>query len=127
MQQTLHLGVVFQELCKSGSRESANLIDLPHRRCLGKGKRETIKKRARCVIHDTQTLILTGSIVLSPINYVFGKLTPLKDKELWVESTKEASTTDISEKNGSHKTTSRQAAQLPQRYHAVSRGHELRL
>ena len=38
-----------------------------------------------------------------------------------------ASTADISVKNGSHKTASRHNAQLPGRYHAVSRGHELRL
>lgn len=38
-----------------------------------------------------------------------------------------ASTEDISVKNGSHKTASRHAAQLPGCYHAVSSGHELRL
>ena len=127
MLQTLHLGVVFQELPRSARGESANLIDLPHWRCFGRWKRGNIKKGGGSKIHDAQTLILTGSIVLSPINYAFRKLTLLKDKELWVESTKEASTTAISEKNCSHKTTSRHAAQLLQRYHAVSRGHELRL
>lgn len=36
-----------------------------------------------------------------------------------------SSSADISEKYGSHKTTSRHAAQLPPHYHAVSTRHEL--